>query len=499
MSDINFKTKVTSHRPKNPPYGRLGKLESAVESDRGRIINSAAVRRLQQKTQVFPLERNAAVRSRLTHSLEVQQVGRFIVQKIFAKLGNQDLLNIYNLADLERPVESIVEMACLMHDIGNPPFGHFGEKAINDWFASHRAELLPDTLALISPVLFTKIRIDLLSFEGNAQAIRIVHTLLQANLTYTQTAAILKYTRPAFMHKDDVPESQKYLMKKPGYYLSEESYIEKLRETLGMKLGARHPLTYIMEAADDISYCLADLEDSVEKGILTVRHLCDLLLSAYGELGGQTDKDDLLLFKDKISFNTLIKDALKKFDNEDIDKVNQFFVKFRVSVNHVLVDHAAKRFVDNIESIYEGNFNHALLEDDSAPHLISQALQQVAFSHVFSHSEVEMQELRGYQIIHGLLDYYKPLMKLEIDVFEGLLNRDAKACRQYARESRLMNKLPGKHLRAYRAGMDSANKTDANNLKLWDIYYRGRLMQDFISGMTDQFAYDEFRRLTVIN
>lgn len=496
MSDINFETKITSHRPK---YGRLSKIELAVESDRGRIINSAAVRRLQQKTQVFPLERNAAVRSRLTHSLEVQQVGRFIVQQIYRKLRKKGLLETYNLVELEKPIESIVEMACLMHDIGNPPFGHFGEKAINDWFLNNRRELLPDHLALISPVLFTRIRNDLLSFEGNAQAIRIVHTLLQANLMYSQTAAILKYTRPAFMHKDDAPNDQSYLMKKPGYYLSEETYIKDLRETLGMKLGARHPLSYIMEAADDTSYCLADLEDAVEKGILSINQLCELLLSAYEELGGQKDEKNLVLFNKAMSFETLIREALDKFDGEEIDKVNQFFVKFRVSVNHILVDHASDRFVDNIEAIYEGAFNHALLEDESAPHLISQALQIVAISHVFSHSEVEMQELRGYQIIHGLLDYYKPLLKLEREVFEGLLNRDTKVCRQYARESRLMNKLPGKHLRAYGMGIEQANQTEPENMKLWDIYYRGRLIQDFISGMTDQFAYDEFRRLTVIN
>ncbi len=111
MSDINFETKITSHRPK---YGRLSKIELAVESDRGRIINSAAVRRLQQKTQVFPLERNAAVRSRLTHSLEVQQVGRFIVQQIYRKLRKKGLLETYNLVELEKPIESIVEMACLI-------------------------------------------------------------------------------------------------------------------------------------------------------------------------------------------------------------------------------------------------------------------------------------------------------------------------------------------------------------------------------------------------
>ena len=126
---IDFTKKITSVRVRGAKEPRpLDELLFSFESDRGRIINSAAVRRLQQKTQVFPLERNSAVRSRLTHSLEVQQVGRFIVQKIFKALKKEKLLETYKLDGLERCLESVVEMSCLLHDVGNPPFGHFGER-----------------------------------------------------------------------------------------------------------------------------------------------------------------------------------------------------------------------------------------------------------------------------------------------------------------------------------------------------------------------------------
>ena len=130
---IDFRKKITTQRPQ-PSENAGVDSQLAFESDRGRIINSAAVRRLQQKTQVFPLERNAAVRSRLTHSLEVQQTGRFISQQIYRELKQRQL--DYGLLDIERAFESLVEMACLMHDMGNPPFGHFGEAAISEWFAS---------------------------------------------------------------------------------------------------------------------------------------------------------------------------------------------------------------------------------------------------------------------------------------------------------------------------------------------------------------------------
>ena len=140
-------------------------LQSALESDRGRIINSAAVRRLQQKTQVFPLERNAAVRSRLTHSLEVQQTGRFIVQSVFRALSPEKLEQ-YGLTELERPAESLVEMACLLHDVGNPPFGHSGEAAINDWF-SRELPLLSKHHNLEDNSHWQTLCKELAQFEGN--------------------------------------------------------------------------------------------------------------------------------------------------------------------------------------------------------------------------------------------------------------------------------------------------------------------------------------------
>ena len=143
MAQIDFRKKINWHRRYRSPQGVKTEHEilRIFESDRGRIINSPAIRRLQQKTQVFPLERNAAVRTRLTHSMEVQQVGRYIAKEILSRLKELKLLEAYGLDELTGPFESIVEMSCLMHDIGNPPFGHFGEAAINDWF---RQRLYPE-------------------------------------------------------------------------------------------------------------------------------------------------------------------------------------------------------------------------------------------------------------------------------------------------------------------------------------------------------------------
>jgi len=177
MADIDFSKRITLARPYNSQHNSNGDratLQRAYESDRGRIINSAAIRRLQQKTQVFPLERNAAVRSRLTHSLEVQQTGRFIVQKIFDSLDQQGVaLTDIGLDGMARPLETLVEMACLMHDVGNPPFGHFGEAAISHWFSQHLADIAP-----IDFQLQQELCLDICHFEGNAQGLRLMHTLL---------------------------------------------------------------------------------------------------------------------------------------------------------------------------------------------------------------------------------------------------------------------------------------------------------------------------------
>lgn len=494
MAVIDLSSKIKTQRK----YGRpASNVQSAFESDRGRIINSAAVRRLQQKTQVFPLERNAAVRSRLTHSLEVQQVGRYIVQQIEYRLGKSDVQLSGDSREWFRAMESLVEMACLMHDIGNPPFGHFGEKAISDWFASHLSAVLPNELRLESPLLYFAATTDIKQFEGNAQAIRLVTSLLNLNLTYSQIAGLTKYTRPAFLDKEKIPDTRSYLMKKPGYYLSEKDDMKAIYEALDMQEHCRHLISYIMEAADDISYCFADIEDAVEKRILSVRELLEWLPQAFSALGQDVHADALELFGSRISVSTLLQNALDSYERETVDKNHQFFITLRVQLQHILVNLAAKRFVDNIDAIYTGTFNQPLLEDGSAASYLAEALKRVAREKVFCHSEVELQELRGHRIINGLLDYYRPILLLSKEHFGALIARDFDAAKTFPLEQRLVNKLPGKHVRAYNNALEHPIDEAKNAPKIWERYCRCRLLQDYISGMTDQFAYDEYKALTV--
>ncbi|MRS20040.1 dGTPase [Enterobacteriaceae bacterium RIT692] len=496
MATINFRKKISFTRPytsRKDPEGEYF-ITRHFESDRGRIINSAAIRRLQQKTQVFPLERNAAVRSRLTHSLEVQQTGRYITKEILQALKTQGggLAN-YGLDEFEGAFESLIEMACLLHDVGNPPFGHFGEAAINDWFDDNLpAELVDPLVAGVAEEsersafdqLNAMIRQDLCHFEGNAQAIRLVHTLLQLNLSYAQVACILKYTAPAWW-QGDKPAEFSVLMKKPGFYLSEREYVAELREATNIKEHHRFPLTWIMEAADDISYCIADLDDAVEKDIFHVETLYKHLLDAWGTV------------KTGDVFSRTIGDAWKEANQKKRRSISdQFFMSLRVNVQNVLVSHAVKRFIDNLPAIFEGDFNHALLEDDGEEGRLLKLFKTVARQQVFNHPEVEQLELQGYRVIKGLLEIYQSLLLLDYEQFTTLMNEDFLA--KHPIETRLFHKLSGKHRKAYQQHMRSLIVEHKYQRLLWERYYRARLIQDYISGMTDNYAWDEYRRLMAV-
>jgi dGTPase len=465
-------------------------LAEQFESDRGRIIQSAAIRRLQQKTQVFPLEKNSAVRSRLAHSLEVQQTGRHIVRTIYKKLAND--AKLYGLDGLEREIETLVEMACLMHDIGNPPFGHFGEAAINDWFSK---ELEHHVVFAQSDdkMLALQLKHELKSFEGNAQAFRIIFNLLKLNLTYTQSASILKYTRCGLDPKPEKDKPLSYLRKKVGYYYAEQQYIKDMCQHLDIDNMHRFPLAYLMEAADDISYCLADIEDGVEKDLLTCEQLAKHLKDEFFNLTNDGAIEAFLPKRGaKMRFSDAVDYALKRSDAEEINKTHEFFVWLRVQLIHPLVDHAAGEFINNLDSVFKGNLNRALLEDGSLYHAMIETFKRVAIKYIFQSNEVETKELQGYQVISGLLNAYKPLLMLNYSQFKLLMKGKL---RNKLIETRLIKRLANKHVKAYQVAVTET--VDQKDAELHEFYYRCRLIQDHISGMTDQFALDEFNTLRI--
>ncbi|KAE9798798.1 dNTP triphosphohydrolase, partial [Escherichia coli] len=243
--------------------------------------------------------------------------------------------------------------------------------------------------------------------------------------------------------------------------------------------------TWIMEAADDISYCVADLEDAVEKRIFSVEQLYHHLHEAWG----QPDKGSL--------FSQVVENAWEKSRSNTLSRSteDQFFMYLRVNTLNKLVPYAAQRFIDNLPQIYEGSFNHALLEDASSFSQLLGVYKNVAVKHVFSHPDVEQLELQGYRVISGLLEIYQPLLKMSQSDFSELV--DNERVKRFPIESRLFQKLSTRHRLAYVEAVSKISTGCAESSVL-EYYYRCRLIQDYISGMTDLYAWDEYRKLMAV-
>ncbi len=471
----DYTTKLTTHREFYP----ILDLDWSVESDRGRIISAPSFRRLQKRTQVFALELNAAIRSRLTHSLEVSQTSRFIAKTILKKLDDK------NLKEMENAFVSTAEMSSLLHDIGNPPFGHFGETAINEWMERCCDKYLMKIQGDIA--LKNLLKKDLSSYDGNAQAIRIIHKLQRLNLSYTQTASVLKYTRGAFEDKNS-DETLSYLKKKPGYYYSEKDFVDNVLDTLQVEHGHRFPLTYIMEAADDISYLSADMEDAVDKGILTLEKIYELIVHETKVVNEKYGTNTTMLL-DVVETN--YKKAKEREDEPY--QFNMFLTLTRAQLIFRLVNYVSDLYIKHHKQIFDGSFNSALLEYDKA-HECSQAvevLKNISYRYIYTHKQVQALEIKGYAIIQGLFDIYAPLLKLTTEEFALLVadkRVDCLICQN------LLSRLSPKHLVAYKKSISGIRDTD--NYKLLEWYYRARLVCDYISGMTDDYALFEHQSLS---
>ncbi|WP_404389864.1 dGTPase [Pseudoalteromonas phenolica] len=491
--DYNEKLKHERFRASTAPKETF---DEEMESDRGRSINSAAVRRLQQKTQVFPLESNAAVRSRLTHSLEVQQVGRYIAKLVLKKLNEANKLKALGLDDKKDGFTSAIEIACLLHDVGNPAFGHFGEEAINMWSETSLLNVFTEKFGdEVKDNILVK---DLLCFEGNAQAIRLLHSLQDLNLSFSQVACLIKYTRPAYEPKPtDKSDLYYYRKKKPGYYYSEEKYVKALQNNLSIESGNRFPLTYIMEAADDISYCIADLDDALDKGILNVDQLHKAINDIWDSYLDDEKVDNEVVKKRYLP--NLAEKAYKRYESESHNKNHSYILTLRTILVNELANYASDRYIENHEAVFDGTLDESLLDGNDEFHLATEVLKDVASKYVFSAKEVERLELQGHAIISGLLDAYMPLLKLDYEKFKSLSKTEfLKPC---PIETRLYHDLSNKHKRHYSDSVKSIHQqeTVSNEDRILELYYRSRLLIDYVSGMTDRFAFEEYRSLKAID
>src|ERR1039458_628827 len=252
---------LTAHlRPIRLRESKFSRPSSAEDfySDKSRIVFCSSFRRLMQKAQVFSLETNSSVRNRLTHSLEVADVGRTLARAVGIRLHKGGVLEATEI----EPFQTIVENACLIHDLGNPPFGHFGEAAVKNWFTREGANIVATLRTELIPQEHLA---DFQNFDGNPQGFRIVTKLHNEideyglNLTAPTLLAAVKYPSVG------TPNPKCTFPKKIGAFLTEKTAYEKACELLGHKRGTRYFLAYLMELADDFCYSTADIADGFEK------------------------------------------------------------------------------------------------------------------------------------------------------------------------------------------------------------------------------------------
>ncbi len=414
-------------------------VRSQFQRDYDRLIFSSPFRRLQNKTQVFPLPGSIFVHNRLTHSLEVSSVGRSIGNALADKLIQLNLVE--DLSSIKE-IGSIVAGACLAHDLGNPPFGHSGEKALSHYFSDGKGKDLREK--------FTKEEwADLTNFEGNANALRLLTHAFKGRrkggfaLTYSSIASIVKY--PWESNKIEVVKKRKY-----GFFQAEKEDYLKIAKELGIPelsdgIYARFPLVYLVEAADDICYQIMDIEDAHKLKILSTEETKELLLSFYHPE------------KDKATFDKIDETC------KEVTDINEQIAYMRAGVIGKLVSECVAVFVKNYDLIMSGDFTSSLIKEINEDAFQAyQNCTKVAISRIYRHRSVVEIELAGYKILGTLLEEFVTAV-LEPDNF-------------YSKN--LLSLIPEQY--------DVESSTDY-----------GKIMSilDFVSGMTDVFALDLYRTI----
>jgi dGTPase len=414
---------------------------TVFQRDFDRIIFSPAFRRLQSKTQVFPLPEIDFIHTRLTHSLETSSVGRSLGQMVVEKLEEKKP-GIFNKNKLiPQSISSVVAAATIAHDIGNPPFGHSGEEAISYWFNTSKGkELIKD--------LSKEQQADLMNFEGNAMGFRILTKTLPHKSKRTGGLGITAATMGAFTKYpcESIEGNQKGKgigRKKFGFFQSEKAIFEQTAQQLSLiREGSsfswkRAPLAFLVEAADDICYLIMDLEDGYRLKLIPFETIEKLLIQLIG--------DDLI----KERYELIL---------DESEKIGYLRAK---SINS-LVQETSTAFIDNYNEIMSGVFNSSLTEIIGKGEELSQ-IRKISREKIYSYRKVQEIEAAGFEIISGLLESF--LM--------ALTNKNK------TRESKIRKLITPTYLYDF-------NTADEKYEAIMAII-------QFIAGMTDRFAIDTFR------
>lgn len=438
--------------------------------DYDRAIFSTPVRRMQDKTQVFPLEPNDSVRTRLTHSLEVSNIARNMARAIADWIQKKGDIN----SSQANSIEMIAATGGLIHDLGNPPFGHAGEEAIRQWFENK--EKPGDNFFNFNndSANHEQLKQDFLKFEGNAQTIRLLSKLQVLadfhglNLTCATMSAACKY-----IASSDKIKKEQHERKKPGFFASEQELIQKIQKKTGTG-NKRNPITYIIEAADDIAFSVVDIEDAVRKGVVS----WDIVKKELqGGQVAQSNGSNLL----EQTFDNAEKiidkgNVVKSIQDPGKSRDGAMVQAFRVCVIIESAKAVQEAFQDNYDDIMKGNYHNELYKDSKARALID-ACKKVGKEYIYCAKENLTLELMGRRVITDLMDIF----------WEG-------ASKGSSDGNGFAEKIYKLTSHNYRDVYESKTKESEGNFPL--RYYQFQLLTDYICGMTDTFACNLHKRLT---
>lgn len=479
-------------REKSSVTKTSGDSRSPFKKDFDTVCNSTILRRLQDKAQVFPLEEGDYARSRLTHSIEVLSIAESLgikAREIIRKKQFRYLTSEQNNQSSFRKVNKLIEdiptilmSASLLHDMGNPPFGHLGEQIINDWFSENlqHYEYLSITDEIVNceisktPLdkdLSKEAIADLVHFDGNAQLLRLVSKLNLVvdehgmNLTYPVMATFIKY--PCSSTQIDKSVLSK---KKAGYFLTEASIFEDIEESLGLKNDGkycRHPLAFLLEAADDIAYLTADIEDASHKGILKLDSIEEYL---------EVYEHDKMVSKVREAINEYKKASSRlNYPNRD----DYVMHRLRIFIKGQMINAMSSAFELLYLQIMNGTCEKELIEVSEAC-VLAQCLREIEVEKIYYCSNIVASKTRAIAIINKLLDTYIPAIV-------NYKNSDD------FRKDTQSNLLYLSMSENYRYICEHENKTKEGKEA---IYNKLRLVIDQISGMTDTRALKVYHTLT---
>lgn len=457
---------------------------SEFKRDFDTVCNSTILRRLQDKAQVFPLESEDYARTRLTHSIEVmsiaESIGMYAVNVI-----NQDRKyiapkgKIAETKALIKDIPTILKTVALLHDMGNPPFGHLGEQIIGDWFKNNLKRLSFNSDRVLSyksngevddnleHILTGDFAEDLKNFDGNAQLFRLVNKLSLVvdengmNLTYPVMASFIKY--PTASREIDV---QKLSKKKVGYFTAEKSIYNDINRELKLN-GARHPLAFLLEAADDIAYLTADIEDAHHKRIIN-RHI----IKKYFR---KKNDDDFV--RSILEAMDEYEEKAKNMGYNDVD--NYVMHRTRVLIKGLMIDAVCYAFEDAYNPIMRGTFEKELLESSKASEM-AKILRELEKKEIYYSSQILSNKTRAFSVIQSLLDTYVPaIINWNPIIDEGKDTSNNLIYQSFSRNYKYICNL--------------ANSKSQDEKE--QIYNKLLLVTDQISGMTDRHALTAYRMI----